>query len=76
MDRLKLCPYCGGTPFIKSRIFHATDVDFVSGETFCTTTKRYCVRCNNTCCPCRPQTRLFSTPEKAIEAWNRRADNG
>lgn len=37
--------------------------------------KKYRVICGNAVCFCHQQTRLFSTPEKAIEAWNRRVDN-
>ena len=62
MTELKSCPFCGGKAKIK---FYNGDIAI----------RKYEVGCNQTLCPCRPRTRLYSEVDEAIEAWNRRVDN-
>ena len=81
-NELKPCPFCGGEAEIKiwkrSKIIDCSA--FSTNPDYCKTKKlptKYLVKCSNPkCIACRPQTRYFYTKKKAIEAWNRRADNG
>lgn len=63
MAELKPCPFCGKKPRIK----------FFNGDP---AIRKYDVGCNQTLCPCRPRTRLYANVDDAIEAWNRRANDG
>lgn len=74
MVKPKPCPFCGGRPYIRAITF--SDTCCQADETTTEYVKKYRAICDNVLCLCHPQTRLFSTPEEAIEAWNRRADNG
>lgn len=62
MTELKPCPFCGEEPEIVSYISYHKTV--------------YKVRCNNRDCPIIAATLDYISIEDAIEAWNRRADNG
>lgn len=66
-NELKPCPFCGRKPS-KVRENHHPSIN----ATF------YSVECKapSSKCGTNPRTRYFTTKEKAIEAWNRRADNG
>lgn len=60
MAELKPCPFCGS----KATLHERTDgfyVDCASQYRFCTVL---------------PSTWIYKTEEDAIEAWNRRVDNG
>ena len=63
MDKLKPCPFCGenGYGVHLQKIIYANE-DF----------KRWEVMCEM----CGAEISEFVTPERAVEAWNRRADNG
>ena len=63
MIDLKPCPFCGGKAVMISEPY---------------THNRFMVGCkdSNNVCKCEPCTNLFDTPEKAAEAWNRRANDG
>nr|DAG04913.1 MAG TPA: restriction alleviation protein [Siphoviridae sp. ctClL93] len=76
MDRLKPCPFCGKSPSIRVAGFRDIDCDYSSGDTVVKHVKRYRVGCGYALCLCHPQTCLYDAQEEAIEAWNRRADNG
>lgn len=54
------CPFCGG---------EATNVPYKNG-------KYYEVRCENKDCAVIVFTGVKDTEKEAIEAWNRRADDG
>lgn len=73
-EKRKPCPFCGGSPYIREITF--SDTCCTADETTTEYVKKYRAICDNVLCLCHPQTRLFSTPEKAIEAWNRRIDHG
>lgn len=62
MTELKPCPFCGGKAEIFQRI----------GKRY----SEYNVSCGNVNCNVMPETGNFDTEQKAIEAWNRRVDNG
>ena len=76
MEKLKNCPFCGGSPYIREIVFCDLPAAVAADDGFIECVKKYRVICDNALCFSHQQTRLFSTPEKAIEAWNRRADNG
>ena len=76
MDRLKPCPFCGKSPSIRVVSFRDVACNYFSGETVVKHVKRYRVGCGYALCLCHPQTCLYDAQEEAIEAWNRRADNG
>ena len=61
-EQLRPCPFCGQTA---SLIEH---IDRLSSKPY------FYVSCNHYECTCRPITRWYKTPDKAIEAWNRRSD--
>lgn len=65
MAELKPCPFCGSTPVL---------VDFKPYGEKCAS--MYKVECTNENCMCKPDTYEYLLEEKAIDAWNRRADNG
>lgn len=76
MVKPKPCPVCGESPYINGIIFSAPTAAKYTNAGSPSHIKRYRVLCDHQRCLCHPQTRLFSTPEEAIEAWNRRVDNG
>ena len=67
MAELKPCPFCGRKPS-KVREHHAPSISTVF----------YTVECKakGSKCGVNPKTRLHYTKEAAIEAWNRRAEDG
>ena len=75
MAELKPCPFCGGKPYLETR--HRA---FINAKT----TRVAFVRCTE--CEARTQrvpltdfgctSYSFKANEKAIEAWNRRAEDG
>ena len=60
MDELKPCPFCGGEAFARPNL-PTYGCDVM-----------YYVFCEN----CNMRTPLKRTTEKAIEAWNMRAEDG
>ena len=61
MQKLKPCPFCGGEGYVRE----VTVASFLANES----RVGYQAEClGNTCC----YSRIFSTVEEAIEAWNRR----
>lgn len=76
MEKLKPCPFCGGSPYIREIVFCDLPAAVAADDGLIEHIKKYRVICYNALCFAHQQTRLFSTPEKAIEAWNRRYDNG
>lgn len=65
MSELKPCPFCGGEAEIKRREFMA-----INHQT-------WYVRCrSNERCYANSQLIDFPTESEAIEAWNRRANDG
>ena len=66
MAELKPCPFCGGKAYI--------------GQTKKTLKKQYCVSCENLRCIAsllrNPFVTHFLSMSEAIEAWNRRVENG
>lgn len=58
-DKLKPCPFCGGKAIL-SGSHTVADETFELRFVFC-----------ESCCT---ETRLYSTKQKAIDAWNRRAE--
>lgn len=74
MENLKHCPFCGRKPSILVVGFCNIDCNRLSGDTVVKRVKNYRVCCGYALCLCRPQTFLYDTQEKAIEAWNRRVD--
>lgn len=60
MTELKPCPFCGSKSFL---------VESVNAQTFR-------VECMNSSCYCYKTWVHFSSKDRAIEAWNRRAENG
>ncbi len=64
MTELKPCPFCGGIPKM-----HMISQDFFDTGTY---TTGYSVFCQN----CRCATEYELTQLEAIEAWNRRVDDG
>jgi hypothetical protein len=75
MIKPKPCPFCGSTPYIREIVFCDLPAAVAADDGLIEYIKKYRVICDNAVCFCHQQTRLFSTPEKAIEAWNRRVDN-
>lgn len=63
MAELKPCPFCGesGCPVHLQKIIYANE-DYKRWEVICET--------------CGAEMAEFVTPERAIEAWNRRTTNG
>lgn len=63
MEKLKQCPSCGcGEYEVHLQKLNFENEDFV----------RWCEMCES----CGAEISQFATPERAIQAWNRRADNG
>lgn len=58
--KLKPCPFCGGEVTVDYNEY----------------TNKYSIACGNLKCILCVQTLPYDTKERAIEAWNRRADNG
>ena len=63
MAELKPCPFCGCTPIVMANQFR-------HGQT------TYLVKCNCIDCAVIPTTYEHSEMYSAIEAWNRRAEDG
>ena len=63
MAELKPCPFCGGIP---TDPFYYDPYDGYQGDLH-----SYIIRCTN----CRAEIEK-RTEEQAIEAWNRRAEDG
>ena len=61
---LKPCPFCGGTAKIKTHSFFNSKED-------CFADHSYGIRCS--CCFAESY-QFYTTEERAIEAWNRRAE--
>lgn len=59
---LKPCPFCGG----EAKIHTSEEFFLIDKKKFSS------VFCKN----CQATSRYFNTSKEAIEAWNRRADNG
>lgn len=75
MEKPKPCLFCGSSPYIREIVFCDVPAAVAADDGLIEYIKKYRVICDNAVCFCHQQTRLFSTPEKAIEAWNRRVDN-
>ena len=63
MEELKPCPFCGTNPLVIANKYRHHQTTF-------------CVKCNNIDCTVIPVTYEHSEMNAAIEAWNRRADDG
>ena len=63
MAELKPCPFCGG----KAKLRETTYGDNIDA---------YVVYCTNRECEVWPSTRYRRFRSEAIEAWNRRAEDG
>ena len=61
-QKLRECPFCGGRASIKRFVGKFFDV--------------YKVYCMNEDCYIEPATRSYYDKKEAIEAWNRRYDDG
>lgn len=61
MSDLKLCPFCGGDARVQK-------VNAIVGV-------KFTVCCGNCYCMGHETTYLVSTREKAVEAWNKRAND-
>jgi Lar family restriction alleviation protein len=62
MAELKPCPFCGSKAFLSEFVY-----DLELGRV-----KMQFVECNG----CHATTYEYDTEEEAIEAWNRRAEDG
>ena len=64
MEQLKPCPFCGGEAFAfmgtEALVWRQMEEEMM-------------IECKNTQCLIRPRT-PWTSKEKAIEAWNRRAE--
>lgn len=60
---LKPCPFCGGDAIVRE--FNAPDGSIM-----------YSARCASGKCLIKPMTGWTYTKQRAIDAWNRRADDG
>lgn len=58
--RLKTCPFCGKKPKVYPMRSLTDDIE-------------YCVSCVSRECKINPETSYYSTIDKAVEAWNKRA---
>jgi Lar family restriction alleviation protein len=69
MSELKVCPFCGGkAEIISFPVFDTTGGRIYSSET---ADKKYYVQCKSCATQCGALE--YDTPDKAITAWNRRA---
>lgn len=67
MEELKRCPFCGG----KAKIYATTTMTYPNhGKHFC-----YCEKCNASSKSFSDFENDGSSVFKAIEAWNRRAND-
>jgi hypothetical protein len=64
MDKLKPCPFCGGT---NTRMYSLKGPSLHGFIHICDGFDDYMVKV---------ESRLFTTEEEAIEAWNRRVSDG
>ncbi len=62
MAELKPCPFCGGK------------AELVTSQAFEWCDRYYYVRCASE--ECEKRTHLYDRTHEAIEAWNRRAEDG
>lgn len=76
MEELKPCPFCGDSPYIREIVFCNLPAAVSADDGLIEHIKKYQIICDNALCFSHQQTRLFSTQEKAVEAWNRRIDHG
>lgn len=68
-DKLKPCPFCGS----KAKLETGEESNGLGLSWH----KTYDVICSKRSCICHPDCpKIFTDKNKAIEAWNRRADNG
>lgn len=72
MEKLKPCPFCGGKAGLDfaHKNFVYTDDNGIARETGFF----YTVKCLDEVCGCA--IGIYSDAEMAIEAWNRRANDG
>ena len=63
MAELKPCPFCGAAAMVVANKYRHEQTT-------------YCVRCTDNNCPVIPATYEHSSLDGAIEAWNRRAEDG
>lgn len=61
-NELKPCPFCGKHAYIGQRKRIAGD--------------RFTALCSNSTCAASGATKYFYRRSEAVEAWNRRAENG
>lgn len=64
MNKLKTCPFCGGTNITMYSLKDPSLHGFI----------HICDGVDD--CMVKIESRLFSTEEEAVEAWNRRVDDG
>lgn len=67
MPELKPCPFCGRKPS-KVREHKAPSISTVFYSVAC--------KAPDSKCGAKPMTHFHTTKEKAIEAWNRRVEDG
>jgi len=68
MQKLKLCPFCGGTPIITKSNQHIINIDKKDNLHSIETEFGFLVMCENCC----NQTMLWDKKEQAIKYWNNR----
>ena len=69
MDGLKNCPFCGGESAITTEFLPRVINSFGKWESFPICYKAFCIRCHT-------ETATHIQKHMAVEAWNRRANNG
>lgn len=60
-DKLKPCPFCGGSGEAAPEMVYVHNA--------------YYARCGNERCLVMPTTDYYKEEDRAVEAWNRRADD-
>lgn len=65
-NELKPCPFCGGKPHISKHSFWNEKTKGFTDHTY----GIECIECHT------KGNQFYETEKEAIEAWNRRADNG